>query len=395
MGKVRPHDRPHDRPYASARPRRALLAAACALALAAALPAQGLAIGPSELRIEERGDGGYHLFVKAKGGLGSVLLTESTKDPALELANYAYRAKERNAVNGGEKRLLDGKFLPESSGWFIVDSTPAPDAAFGSAFELFIPYVLQYGYPWSRNGELFVADGTFVNVRAFALPYADYRGAWADNPYLIRVTQKPFERPPAGSEAERDLSLFRDDTVKAFTDIAERGKGTVRFVEAAEDLPTELARILDGLAGPRVDLVVCLDTTDSMRDDIDAVKASMRSLLAERIGRFERFRLGLVFYKDYYEEYVAKKWDFTSDLAVFQSRVDAVKVSGGRDIPEAVYEALAEAVTGFAWDADDRLVVLVGDAPPHPLPRGSVTRDTVEAAAADRDVIIDVIILPH
>ncbi|MBP7095611.1 MAG: VWA domain-containing protein [Spirochaetia bacterium] len=391
MGKARP-----SAPIRAIRPReRVLLAAACLLALAAALPAQDLAIGPSELRIEERGDGGYHLFVKAKSGLGSVLLTESTKDPALELANYAYRAKERNAVNGGEKRLLDGKFLPESSGWFIVDSTPAPDAAFGSAFELFIPYVLQYGYPWTRNGEIFVADGTFVNVRAFALPHADYRGAWADNPYLVRVTQKPFERPPAAPEAERDLSIYLDDTVKAFTDIAERGKGTVRFVEAAEDLPGELARILDGLAGPRVDLVVCIDTTDSMRDDIDAVKASMRGLLAERVGRFERFRLGLVFYKDYYEEYVAKKWDFTSDLAAFQSRVDAVKVAGGRDIPEAVYEALTEAVAGFAWDADDRLVVLVGDAPPHPLPRGAVTKDTVEAAAAEAEVVIDVIILPH
>ncbi|MBN1243043.1 MAG: VWA domain-containing protein [Spirochaetales bacterium] len=374
---------------------RAFLACACLLCLAAALPAQDLAIAPGELRIEERGDGGYHLFVKAKPGLGSVLLTESTKDPALELANYAYRAKERNAVNGGEKRLLDGEFLPESSGWFIIDSTPEPDAAFGSAFELFIPYVLQYGYAWTRNGELFVADGTFVSVRAFALPYADYRGAWADNPYLIRVAQKPFERPPASPEAGRDLSIYLDDTVKAFTDIAERGKGTVRFVEAAEDLPGELARILDGLEGPRVDLVVCIDTTDSMSDDIDAVKTSLPGLLAERVGRFERFRLGLVFYKDYYEEYVAKKWDFTSDLGVFQTRVDAVKVAGGRDIPEAVYEALSEAVTGFAWDADDRLVVLVGDAPPHPLPRGTVTKEKVEAEAAMRDVVIDVIILPH
>ena len=43
-----------------------------------------LSIGPKDLRIAARDDGGYDLYVRAKPGVGSILLTESTKDPSME-----------------------------------------------------------------------------------------------------------------------------------------------------------------------------------------------------------------------------------------------------------------------------------------------------------------------
>jgi hypothetical protein len=61
-----------------------------------------LSVAPRDLRIEQRNDGGYHLFIRAKPGLGSVLLTETTKDPLGKADNYAYRAEEWNPVNGDE-----------------------------------------------------------------------------------------------------------------------------------------------------------------------------------------------------------------------------------------------------------------------------------------------------
>jgi hypothetical protein len=43
-----------------------------------------------------------------------------------------------------------------------------------------------------------------------------------------------------------------------------------------------------------------------------------------------------------------------------------VQASGGGDMPEALNEALHETVHGLSWRADAaRMVVLVGDAPPH------------------------------
>jgi hypothetical protein len=75
--------------------------------------------------------------------------------------------------------------------------------------------------------------------------------------------------------------------------------------------------------------------------------------------------------------------------------VDAIRVGGGRDIPEAVYEALFEALKYYPWAADKRIVVLIGDAPPHPIPRGSVDRSMVEKDAAAKGVELDTIILPN
>ncbi len=378
------------------------LLAALALSAGAQAPdgtsPSALVLGTEDLRIEQRADGGYHLYVRAKPGLGSVLLTETTKDPAGRADNYAYRAKEKNPVNGDEKRLLDGKFLDPARGiWSLIDSTPEPDPEFGSAYHLFLPWVVEYGYPWSRQGEVFLSDGTFVNIRAFPKPYADYTGGFRDNPYEIRVTQKPFPRPPPppAPPAEPDKSIYMKETVSAFEAIAEGGRGDAFYSTGLEDINDKLGRILDKAKGRTVDLVLCLDTTDSMKDDIDAVKESLPAMIRDRIAEYRSFRLGLVLYKDYFEDYLTKRLEFTSDFEAFTSNVTAVRVAGGRDIPEAVYEALHEAAVSFPWSAESRLIVLIGDAPPHPLPRGRIDRAAAQSAALSRDIEVSVIILPH
>lgn len=382
--------------------REVLWIALAALALSAGAQTPGaasaLTLAPEDLRIEQRADGGYHLYIRAKPGLGSVLLTETTKDPAGKADNYAYRAPEKNPVNGDEKRLLDGKFLDPARGiWSLIDSTPEPDPELGSAFHIFLPWVVEYGYPWSRQGEVFLSDGTFVNIRAFPKPYADYTGGFRDNPYEIRVTQKPFPRPapPPTPPAEPDKSLYMKETVRAFEAIAQAGKGDALFSTGREDINDKLGKILDTARGKSVDLVLCLDTTDSMKDDIDAVKESLPAMIRDRISEFRSFRLGLVLYKDYFEDYLTKRYDFTADFGAFTANVTAVRVAGGRDIPEAVYEALHEAATAFPWSAEARMIVLIGDAPPHPLPRGKIDRQAAQAAALDRGIEVSVIILPH
>lgn len=377
-------------------------------ALLPAVAAPDLSLGPADLRIEQLGDGGYHLYLRKKPGIASVLLAETTKDPALKADNYAYRAPNYNSINGDERRLLNGEFLPTDRGYYwLIDSTPEPDPAFGEAFHIFIPWVVAWGYPWTRNGETFISDGTFINIRSFEKPYADYRGTFADNPYLVRVTQRPLPRPPKPQpepektietppeEKKPDLDLYMPETVRSFQSIAEAGKGEVRYSEGEADIVPQLAAILDRGKGKSVDLVVCLDTTESMKDDIDAVKKAIPEMLKEKLEEFSSFRLGFVLYKDYFEDYVVKRFDFTTDFGVFTAELSAVKVAGGRDIPEAVYEALYAALTEYPWNADKKMIVLIGDAPPHPIPRGPVDKAKVDAEAAKRGVEMDVIILPH
>ena len=127
--------------------------------------------------IADKENGGYHLYVKKSPNVNSILLTETTKDPTGKNDSYAYRSKEYNKINGDEKRILNGEFLvSEGAKYSLVDSTPEETDFFGPAFHIYIPQTLVYGYEWSRNGEIQIDKGTFINIRSFEKPYADYTG---------------------------------------------------------------------------------------------------------------------------------------------------------------------------------------------------------------------------
>jgi Mg-chelatase subunit ChlD len=352
------------------------------------LQAQDLTVNTEDIRIEQRIDGGFHLFIRKKPGIFSVLLTESTRDPALRADNYAYRAPEWNAVNGDEPRLLDGVPIPPEDGIHsLIDSSTEIHPELGEAFHIYIPYILHYGYPATRHGEIYVVDGTYLNIRSFSLPYGDYRGSFLDNPFVLRVTQSPLAGPPEGN--------YMRDTVEAFTEITRSGNGDLVYSTGPGDLVQRIREILEREPGGSLDLVICLDTTSSMRNDIDAVRSLLIPMLEETIASFADFRIGMVLYKDYFEDYLTKPIAFTRDFESFRRNLNAIRVGGGRDIPEAVYEALHEGLTRFPWEAESRLIILIGDAPPHPRPRGSITKEMVDKAVAEQGVRVHAIILPQ
>jgi hypothetical protein len=348
-------------------------------------PAPVLVITKDDIRIEQDIAGGYHLWIRKTADIGSVLITESTEDPAGKSASYALRDRNKNPVNGEEKRILNGKFLDTSNGLYsLIDSTPEPYQPFGEAFHVFIPYVVVYGYPGSREGEIQVLDGTFLSIRAFAKPYADYSGPYKDNPFVMRMVQKVNEGPPG---------KFDENAVQSFTDIARQGGGKAER-STSDDLPKTITGVLDSAKGPDLDLVLALDTTASMTDDLVTLKKTLVPMIREHTDRFTSFRVGLLLYRDYFEDYLTRPLPFTDNLDKLQALITAAAAAGGRDIPEAVYEALYMSIISYQWLASSRLIILVGDAPPHPRPRGNVTPDMVFSAAKDKGIEITTIILP-
>jgi len=350
--------------------------------------AQDLRIETDDLRLELRADGGYHLFIRKKPDIASVLLTESTRDPAMQADNYAYRAGEWNPVNGDEIRLLDGVPIPrESRIYSLISSTVVNHSELGPAFHIYIPHVLYYGYEWSRHGEVDITDGTFLNIRAFSLPYADYRGAFMDNPFRLEANQEPLPGPPEG--------LYTREALVAFTEITQSGSGDLIFSTGPSDLVNLIMNILEKETGNTLDLVICLDTTGSMRTYLDSIRQQLIPALRGIIGDFPAFRIGMVLYRDYHEEYLTRVIPFTSDFNQFQRSLNAAAVRGGGDIPEAVYEALYEGAVRFPWAAESRVMILIGDAPPHPQPRGNITKDMVDKETADRGITVNAILLPQ
>jgi hypothetical protein len=317
-----------------------------------------------------------------------VLLTESTRDPALRSANYAYRAPEWNAVNGDEIRILNGAPIPGSNRiWSLIDSSPENHPELGAAFHIYIPYILNYGYETGRHGEIYVVDGTYLNIRAFSLPYADYRGSFRDNPFTLELSQQPLPGPPEGN--------YMKEAENSFAEISAWGRGEMVHSVGPADLVDRIKDILEKERGKTLDLVICLDTTGSMKNDIEEIRRNLIPMLRDTVKSSPNFRIGMTLYKDYYEEYLTRVVPFTSDFNQFQRTLNNIMPRGGKDIPEAVYEALYDGAAQFPWQAESRLMLLIGDAPPHIRQRGKVSKEMVRQAALERSLKVHAIILPQ
>jgi len=356
------------------------------LFLSLSLNAQDLSISSGDLLLELKADGGFHLFIRKKPDIGSVLLTETTRDPDMRSDNYAYRAGEWNPINGDETRILNGAPIPrESNIYSLISSTVVKHPVLGDAFHIYIPYILYYGYENTRHGAVYLTDGTFLNIRSFALPYADYRGAFMDNPFMLEARQEA----PGPAQG-----VYLEETLIAFTEIAKSGSGDLLYSKEPEDLVDLIKAVLEKERGKTLDLVICFDTTSSMKKYIDATRAKLIPMLEEILNDFVSFRIGMVQFKDYYDVYVTRIIPFTNNFNRFQRDLNAIRVQGGGDIPEAVYEALHEGATRFTWEAQARIMILIGDAPPHPKPRGKITKVMVDRAVAERNIKVSAMILP-
>lgn len=327
---------------------------------APAVTPRDLLLQPQDIEIIPTGDG-FDMYIRRKPALGSVLLSDSVKDFSYQNHSYGLRALRHNPVNGDEFRLLDGKIIENRSKglYFLMSSRPVPHGKFGSAFHIYLPPQTVFGYPWARQGVMPVTNGGEIILRLFALPHADYRGPFIDQKYVISI-RPPDRFPPGLVESFRELG----ETVMADTGFE---KGVADLVHAG----------LRGKQGETVDIALVIDSTMSMREEIPLLKRNFGSIFSKIRDHFPRFRIALVLYRDYGERYLTKTYDFTTNETEIISRVSDIEFMGGMDIPEAVYEALDAAAHKLSWANPHRIIYLFGDAPPHPEPRGSVTRESV------------------
>lgn len=114
-----------------------------------------------------------------------------------------------------------------------------------------------------------------------------------------------------------------------------------------------------------VDVGFALDTTGSMHEEIDAVKATLRTVAQSLDG--VSLRVGLVEYRDKGDEFVTRVYPMEADVSHFAAAVSRLSAAGGGDTPEAMPQGFHDALTGLEWrpNATARLLFVIGDAPPH------------------------------
>ncbi len=387
-------------------------------------------------------NGGFHLYVKKTRNVNSIILTETTKDPSGKNDNYAYRAKSYNPVNGDEIRILDGKKLTSKSAKYsLVDSTTEITDFMGEAFHIYIPETIVYGYEWSRHGEIKIGKGTFINIRSFEKPYADYSGEYMDSPFMfdlktfkrqeqeshapIAEVTKQVNETPKVSEAlkvtklpeqskseesieivvydEEDEAILTDDYNPSASEKFKEMSGDVIYSKGPKTIIKDIESLLND-ESDNADIVFAIDATGSMKNDIEQLKKEMVPMLFSKLGKNTKARIGLLFYRDYedsfnYRNLPVKIYQFTSDFDLFGANLCSIKILGieGGDIPEAVYEAMYAACGFFKWRPNSvKKIILIGDAEPHPFPRGSgkYSKNYVMKIAKAKNIAIRTILLP-
>lgn len=171
------------------------------------------------------------------------------------------------------------------------------------------------------------------------------------------------------SDANGKAYLFPDDYLYKNMRGVEAGFSPLEMCSGIqrEDGGYEVTLNTESRAFTQLDLCFMIDTTGSMGDELGYLQAEVGDVISRVQTELPNadIRLGLVFYRDFGDEYVVKSFDFTSDISAQQTVLKKQRAAGGGDYPEAVHEALAETL-GLSWREDARkILVPVLDAPPH------------------------------
>jgi Mg-chelatase subunit ChlD len=203
-----------------------------------------------------------------------------------------------------------------------------------------------------------------------------------------------WARTDAGGRVWLHPEAF-DPARSAVYDIVARKQGRESAARFARGQKSAIELRLDARpaeARARLDLVFLIDATGSMADEIDKLKATLRTIVAEVAALPSRpdVCLGLVAYRDRGDAFLVRTHDFTHDVGAFlRGALVPLQAAGGGDYPEAMNEALHETVHQLSWRGDGatRMVVLLADAPPH-LDYGAPHYDDAMVAALGKGIKI-------
>ncbi len=156
------------------------------------------------------------------------------------------------------------------------------------------------------------------------------------------------------------------------------------------------AKLAKDTKKPSIEICFVLDTTGSMSGLIAGAKQKIWSVANMMISGkpTPKIKIGLIGYRDKTDAYITKTYPLSEDIDDIYAKLTAFQAQGGGDTPEAVNQALHEAVHKMKWSKSRdvlKIIFLVGDAPPHMDYKQDVKYPVTCEQAAKADIIINTI----
>jgi uncharacterized repeat protein (TIGR01451 family) len=282
-----------------------------------------------------------------------------------------------------------------------------PNVIIGGDWNTDLPAELQVPFRSASNPKGFINnlsfgkywDGTFANGRHHTASYVfkpvHYDHAFSNfgRPATKLATDFP-QYYPGGS----------DRNLKFGAAVGGYGTGTLGLSDihprADGGEGCDHRQLLIDMKIPKVDLAFAIDTTGSMGDDLARVKADItEKILPKLAGITPDYRVAVTNFKDH-PSYPYGSWGdypyranlaFSTDDDAIKGAINSLYASGGADWPESVHSGLMGAIRGDgigAWrENTKKVVILMGDAPPHdPEPFTGYTTDSVAEAARPENI---------
>lgn len=181
----------------------------------------------------------------------------------------------------------------------------------------------------------------------------------------MRDSLKASFGEPASIEASINGETVNYDNIKSFG----QGVNFIKFNGGCSEIK-------------RADILFAVDATGSMGDEIEYLKAELKDIIGKVAEKHKdiELNLGSVFYRDFRDDYLIKKFDFNRDVDSIQKFIDAQGADGGGDTPEAVENALQTALDNMSWSESSagKILFLILDAPPH---NNEINKDKMDILA--------------
>lgn len=199
---------------------------------------------------------------------------------------------------------------------------------------------------------------------------------------VAQHAQQAIRNVPTYSAVKRELTRAELDSVaiELFFNLGNLTDGQAYSASNALSVISTVTTIIHKHAEHGSDIVLLIDKTGSMTDDISSLRTNLHYII-NVLQHIPNVRLGIAFYAD--RNFDATWFDLfplTTEFNEIRNALNHIRPVGGGDVPESVNDGIYEALHGMNWSSENkRMLLVLGDAPSLTASRSDHNLDDVVA----------------